>query len=230
MRNEILLALSILVVYGGTLLFYKLFGLQGLYSWTVFATIAANIEVLILIDAFGFEQTLGNVMFASSFLVTDITSEVYGKREANKAVNIGIASSFMFIAVSQLWLLFTPAEGDFAMDSVRSIFSNTPRLMFVSFLVYAICQRFDVWLYHKWWEFTDKRFHKHKKYLWLRNNGSTLVSQFINTILFNVAAFWGIYDGKTLVSIIAAGYIIYIVTSLIDTPFIYIARKMKVRK
>ncbi len=67
MRNEILLALSILVVYGGTLLFYKLFGLQGLYSWTVFATIAANIEVLILIDAFGFEQTLGNVMFASSF-------------------------------------------------------------------------------------------------------------------------------------------------------------------
>lgn len=226
MTNELLLVASVFLIYGGTILFYRIHGLQGLYSWTVFATIAANIEVLILVEAFGMEQTLGNVMFASSFLVTDIISEIYGKKQANKAVNIGIMTSFMFILVSQLWLLFTPSANDWAMPSISTIFSNTPRLMLVSFLVYAICQRLDVWLYHKWWEFTDKKFKNHRKYLWLRNNGSTLLSQFFNTILFNVGAFGGMYDTKTLISIIAAGYLIYIVTSIADTPFVYLARRL----
>ena len=122
MNNELLLIVSVLLIYGGTLLFYKLHDLQGLYSWTVLATIAANIEVLILIEAFGMEQTLGNVMFASSFLVTDIISEVYGKNAANKAVNIGIMTSLMFIVVSQLWLLFTPSQNDWAMPSIEAIF------------------------------------------------------------------------------------------------------------
>ena len=138
MLNELLLVASVFIIYGGTILFYKLHGIQGLYSWTVFATIAANIEVLILIDAFGMEQTLGNVMFASSFLVTDIISEIYGKKAANKAVNIGIVTSLMFIVVSQLWLQFEPSANDWAMSSIKAIFSNTPRLMLVSFLVYAL--------------------------------------------------------------------------------------------
>ena len=226
MTNEILLILSVVVVYGGTILFYKLQGINGLYCWTVFATIAANIEVLILVNAFGMEQTLGNVMFASSFLVTDIISEIYGKKAANKAVNIGIMASFMFIVVSQIWLQFIPSENDWAMPSIQAIFSNTPRLMLVSFLVYAVCQRLDVWLYHRWWALTDKKFNNHQKYLWLRNNGSTLISQLINTVLFNVGAFGGMYDGKTLLSIIGAGYLIYIVTSVADTPFVYLARKI----
>lgn len=230
MTNELLLIISVFVVYGGTILFYKFQGLSGLYSWTVFATIAANIEVLILVDAFGMEQTLGNVMFASSFLVTDIISEIYGKKAANKAVNIGIMASFMFIVVSQLWLHFIPSENDWAMPSIQAIFSNTPRLMLVSFLVYAVCQRLDVWLYHKWWELTDRKFKDHKKYLWLRNNGSTLISQLINTILFNIGAFGGMYDKHTLISIIGAGYLIYIVTSIADTPFVYLARKIAVNK
>lgn len=228
--NELLLVLSVLVVYGGVIVFYRLHGLSGLYGWTVFAAISANIEVLILIDAFGMEQTLGNVMFASSFLVTDIISEIYGKKEAKKAVNIGICTSFMFIVVSQIWLLFAPSENDWAMPSIEAIFSNTPRLMIVSFLVYAVCQRLDVWLYHRWWNFTKKKFKDERKYLWLRNNGSTLLSQLINTVLFNVGAFGGVYDTRTLISIIGAGYIIYVVTSLLDTPYVYLARRIAERR
>ena len=75
MRNELLLLLSVVLLYGGVLLFYKLFGKTGLYCWTVIATIAANIEALIVINAFGMEQTLGNVMFASTFLVSEFLSE-----------------------------------------------------------------------------------------------------------------------------------------------------------
>ena len=89
MSNELLLCISVILLFGGTLLFYYLMGVTGLYCWTVLATISANIEVLILIKAFGMEQTLGNVMFASTFLVTDIISEIGGKEKANRAVNIG---------------------------------------------------------------------------------------------------------------------------------------------
>ena len=224
MHNEILLIGSLILLFGGVLLFYYLFGTTGLYCWTVFATIAANIEVLILVNAFGMEQTLGNVMFASTFLVTDILSEVAGKKEANKAVRLGIFSSLFFILVSQLWLQFTPAETDFIMPHIQAVFSNTPRLMLASFLVYAICQQFDVWAYHKWWAFTTKKCGDSQRFLWVRNNGSTLIS-----LLFTLGAFWGVHDTPTLISIIASSYVIFVCTSLLDTPFIYLARKIKPR-
>lgn len=229
MKNELLLILSLLFIFGGVLASYYLFGKTGLYGWTVFATITANIEVLILVNAFGMEQTLGNVMFASSFLVTDILSEIASKKEATKAVHLGIFISVAFILVSQLWLQFTPSPNDFAMPSIRTIFSNTPRIMISSLLVYAICQRFDVWAYHKWWAFTTKKCGDSKRFLWVRNNGSTLISQLLNTVLFTLGAFGGLYTTDTLIYLILSSYLIFLVTSLLDTPFIYLARKIKPR-
>lgn len=226
MSNEILLILSIFIIYGSELLMFKIFGKQGLYCFTVLATIAANIEVLIVVNAFGMEMTLGNVLFASTFLVTDIISEIYGKKDAKKAVNIGIATSLIFIVFSQWWLLYTPAQSDFAMESMKTIFSNTPRLMLVSMVVYAIVQRFDVWAYHQWWKFTEKRCGDSKRFLWVRNNGSTLLSQFLNDLFFTVGAFWGIHDVGTIWNIVISSYVIFIVTSLADTPFVYMARKI----
>ena len=227
MPNELLLILSLIVLYGAVLVFYRLFGKLGLYVWTVIATISANIEVLILVDAFGMEQTLGNVLFATTFLVTDILSENHGKKEANVAVNIGIATSIAFIIISQSWMLYTPAASDFASPAIATIFSNTPRLMLASLIVYAICQKFDVWAYHAWWAFTNKKCGDSKKFLWLRNNGSTLISQLLNAILYTFGAFFGVYDIPTLISIVFASYVIFIVTSLADTPIVYLARKMK---
>lgn len=226
MPNELLLILTLLLTFSGVLVFYKIFGKTGLHVWTAIATITANIEVLILVEAFGMEQTLGNVLFASNFLVTDILSELHGKEEANKAVNIGIAASIAFIFISQSWFLYTPATNDWASESIYAIFSNTPRLMLASFLVYAICQKFDVWAYHKWWAFTQKKFGDKDSFLWLRNNGSTLVSQLLNTVLYTFGAFLGTYDLETLLSICLSSYVIFIVTSLADTPFVYLAKKL----
>ncbi len=90
MNNEFLLIFSLVLNYTFVVLFYHFLGKSGLYCWTVLATIAANIEVLIVVNAFGMEQTLGNILFASTFLVTDILSETEGKHAANKAVVIGL--------------------------------------------------------------------------------------------------------------------------------------------
>ena len=224
MRNEILLVVSLLITFSAVIVLLRLFKEQGLYLWTVIATIAANIEVLIVVNAFGMEMTLGNILFASTFLVTDILSELYGKKAAQTAVWLGIATSVAFIAISQSWLLYIPNENDFAMPSIRAVFSNTPRLMLVGIVVYVIVQLFDVWAYHKWWAFTNRKFGDKKKFLWLRNNGSTLISQLLNTVLFTWGAFLGTHNTATLISIAVSSYVIFIATSLLDTPFIYLAR------
>lgn len=226
MKNELLLILSVFLIYGGVLFCYRLFGKHGLFSFSATATVLANIEVLILVDAFGMEQTLGNVMFASTYLITDILSENESKKDASKAVYIGIFTSIAMLVLTQLWMLFTPAESDFVMPSIKQIFSTTPRLMLASILGYAVSQRFDVWLYHAWWKLTA-RGGDSRRMLWLRNNGSTLVSQLINTILFTTVAFLGRYDAATFISIMVSSYVIYIFTSLLDTPIVYIARIMK---
>ena len=228
--NEMLLIVSMLAIYGGILLLYRIFGKEGMYLWTVVATICANIEVLIMVDAFGMEMTLGNILFASTFLVTDILSELYGRREAQTAVYMGIATSIAFVLLSQSWMLYVPNGNDFAMPSIRAVFSNTPRLMLVGILVYAVAQTFDVWAYHAWWDYTSRRFRDTRRFLWLRNNGSTLLSQLLNTVLFTWGAFWGVYEAETLVSIAAASYIIFIATSLADTPFVYLARALHDRQ
>lgn len=230
MINEALLITTLIIEFGMVLLAYRLFGKSGLYVVTALCTIAANIEALILIRAFGMEQTLGNILFAASFAVTDILSENEGKKAANRAVSLGIFISIAFVIISQSWLLYLPAPGDAAMPSIRAIFSNTPRLMLASFLVYAVTQRLDVWMYHKWWDFTTKKFGQSRRFLWVRNNASTLVSQLLNTVLFTFGAFLGVYDFPTLLSICASSYAIFIVTSLCDTPLVYLARRVKERK
>lgn len=224
--NELLLIGSVVFIFGMALLAYRFFGKSGLFALSAVATILANIEVLLLVDAFGMEQTLGNVLFAVTFLITDILSECEGKRAANKAVFIGIFSSLFFLLLSQSWLLYHPSGNDVMMEGFRSIFSNTPRMIIASLIVYAISQFFDVWLYHKWWAFTEKRFGDRRRFLWLRNNGSTLVSQMLNTLLFTLFAFWGVYKPATLLSIFGSSYVIFIFTSLLDTPAVYLARSM----
>ena len=226
MPNEIILLLSLLVIFSLTVLAARLFGENGVVAWIVIATILANIEVLILVRGFGLQQTLGNVLFASTFLATDILSELYGKKSAARAVYIGIFTSVVFLVISQSWLLYTPDIEDWASPAIRDIFGNTPRLIFSSLVVYAISQRLDVWLYHKWWALTERRTGDKKRGMWLRNNAATLMSQLVNAALFNLFAFWGVYDGKTLLSIIISTYVIFIFTSLLDTPFLYLARRI----
>ena len=133
MSNELILVINLILTYSTVLIFHKLFGKTGLYAWTVIATITANIEVQILVHAFGMEQTLGNILFASTFLVTDILSEMYGKKEADTAVNLGIAASLVFILITQSWMLYTPSANDWAYQSIQAVFKNTPRIMIASF-------------------------------------------------------------------------------------------------
>ena len=224
--NELLLIITLLVSFGGTILFLRVFGKGGLFAWIGICTVFANIEVTIVVNAFGMEQTLGNTLFAATFLATDILSEIYGKKEATKGVLAGIFTSLTFILLSFLWVHYIPSESDWASSFVKGLFSNTPRMLLASLIAYAVSEWIDVVLYHAWWNLTEKKTGDHKKMLWFRNNFSTLISQFVNIVIFNFGAFWGIYSLSELVAITGACYVIYIITSLLDTPFVYWARGM----
>ena len=219
-----MLLVSVFAFFGGLVAFFRLFGKDGIFAWTVICTIAANIEVLILVRAFGMDTTLGNVLFASSFLATDMMSEIYGRKEAGRCVAVGIAANVAFIVISQSWFLYAPAEADTMAGPIRAVFANTPRVMLASLAAYIVCELYDVWAYHFIWRRTERVFGDRRRFLWLRNNGSTLTSQLVNVVVFNLLAFAGVFPPSVLAQVLVLGYAIFVATSLLDTPFLYWAR------
>ena len=86
MFNEIFGLIFILINFGLVLLMYRMFGKTGLFVWIGFSTVLCNLQVIKSIEIFGMSATLGNTMYASAFLVTDIINERYGQKDAKKAV------------------------------------------------------------------------------------------------------------------------------------------------
>lgn len=201
------------------ILIYRLFGKTGLYAWIPIAAIVANIQVVKLVEIVGISATLGNIVYASSFLVTDILSELYGKREAKKAVYLGLFSLVAMTVLMNMALLFAPAPDDFSQASLKNIFSFMPRIAGASLVAYFISQSHDVWAF----EFWKNRFPS-PGHLWLRNNASTMASQFIDSSLFTLLAFWGVFPTQALIEIFWTTYLLKWVVGVADTPFLYLAR------
>lgn len=220
--NELLFVVSVLFFLGSVLGLYKLFGKTGLYIFTAFATILANIQVCKTIDLFGFSTTAGNVLYASTFLVTDILSEKYGKKAAGNAVKYGLAVTLLWIVGTQITLAFAPNANDYITPSLGIVFGLVPRIAIASLIGYVCSQSIDVFLYHYIWKKTGDNAGK----LWVRNNLSTLTSQLVDTVVFTVLAFWGTYPMPVFISILLTTYLFKAVVAVVDTPFIYIARKI----
>jgi len=217
--NELLWLAMLAVNFGFILIIYRLFGKTGLYAWVPIAAIVANIQVIKLVELVGITATLGNIVYASSFLVTDILSEIYGKKAAQKAVHIGLFSLVAMTVLMNMALYFAPAPDDFAQESLKNIFAFMPRVAGASLFAYFISQSHDVWAYDFW----RKRFPS-PKFLWLRNNASTMVSQLIDSSVFTLLAFWGVFPATALLEIFWTTYLLKWVVGAADTPFIYLAR------
>lgn len=221
--NNLIFIGSVLFYLGSVLALYKFFGKNGLFVFAVFSTILANIQVCKCVDIFGLSTTAGNVLYAATFLVTDILSEKYGKKEAAKAVKYGFCVSLLWIVGTQLTLQFTPNANDYISDSLSVVFGLVPRIAIASLIGYVCSQSIDVFLYHYIWKKTGDN----SKKLWMRNNFSTLTSQAIDTLLFTSLAFWGVYPSDVFISILVTTYLFKVVVAILDTPFIYLARKIK---
>ncbi len=221
--NELVFFGELLFFLGAVLLAYKLFGRTGLYIFSVFGMLLANIQVLLFINLFGFEATGGNALYASTFLITDLLSENYGKKHAKKAVVLGFFALLLWLGGTQITLLYIPNDADYISPAMKELFALAPRITLASLLAYASSQFMDVQLYHLIWRRTGGG----KRMLWLRNNGSTLVSQLIDSAIFTTVAFLGMVEGSVFISILLTTYLFKVIVALGDTPFMYLARKIK---
>ena len=219
--NEFLSIVEILVSFLLVIVAYKLFGKTGLYVWIGMSVILANIQVFKTVAIFGYVTAMGNVIYSSIFLVTDILNEVHGKKDAQKAVWLGFFILIATTLLMQLALLFTPDPSDVTGSNIHAIFSLLPRIAVASLVAYIISQLFEVWLYA-----LIKKYHG-KKYLWFRNNAAAICSQLIDNITFTLIAFWGVLPWPVVWEIFVTSYILKIVISISDTPFVYWARNMK---
>ena len=125
--NETLFFITLIINFCGILFSYRFFGKIGIFCWIAMATIIANVEVLKCVDIFNMALTLGNVTYGSIFLATDILNEKYGVQEARKSIYIGFFALLVFTLITQIDLLFIPNSSDFVAESMKTLFTITPR-------------------------------------------------------------------------------------------------------
>ncbi|MCP4397398.1 MAG: queuosine precursor transporter [bacterium] len=183
--------------------------------------VLANIFVTKQITLFGLDATGGNVMYAAIFFSTDLLSEHYSKKDAQEAIEIGFGTSLLYLVGGQFMLQYLPSSYDTVHAGMQEIFAFAPRIILASLLAYLISQFHDIWAYNLIRSKTGQ------KRLWLRNNGSTWISQLIDSVIFASVAFLGVFPLSVLLQIIVSTYLLKILVALIDTPFMYLSYRLK---
>ncbi len=167
---------------------------------------------------FNFELSVGILPYPITFLITDIISEIYGKKKANQVVVAGIFASFFSMGIILVANYTVAIESSPVNNELFSkVFGLSPIAVLASMMAYLFAQFIDIRIYHFWKRKTEGR------HLWLRNNFSTFSSQFIDT--FTVIALlcsfevlpWSLF-GTLLIS----GFLFKILVALLDTPILYL--------
>jgi len=194
--------------------------LLGLF---VACLVTANL-IGLKVASFGlFEASVGILVFPILFLVTDIIEEVHGTERARQFVYIGLGTLVFVLIITVIAVLIPAAERSFVSDAEYSkIFGTTIRIFIASIIGFFFSQMHDVWAFSFWKKKTGG------KHLWLRNNASTIVSQFIDTVLFMFIAFYALspkFTVEYLFALIIPFWLIKVLFALFDTPFCYLGVK-----
>jgi len=188
--------------------------------FVTFVLLTNTVGVKLFVIA-GMTLPVSILWYPLTFLITDVTSEVYGARRARRLVIIGFCMSLALLASSLIGVALPaspvyPLQADYA-----HIFGPVWRLLFASMAAYLLAQLIDVQLFHFWKRRTAGR------HLWLRNNGSTIVSQLVDSVTVNLIFLYRnptVFDGtlEDLAHIIFAVYLVKVAIALLDTPLCYL--------
>ena len=165
-----------------------------------------------------FELSVGILPYPITFLITDLISEIYGKKRANQVVIIGIFASFFSMGIL-LMANAVPAIENSPIDDVtfNQVFAFSPIAVLASMIAYLIAQFVDIRIYHFWKKLTNG------KMLWLRNNFSTFSSQFIDTFLVvGLLSVFGVLQWKLFWGLVMSGFLFKIIVAALDTPLLYL--------
>jgi len=182
----------------------------------VLALAAANVIASKVVMLFGFAAPAGIIVYPVTFMVTDVVSEVYGKGKATRVVWTGFAMMILLLIITRVAIWLPPAPIYRQQEAFNQIFSASSRIIIASLIAYLASQSCDVALFHFWRNVTNTR------YLWIRNNLSTMTSQLVDTVLFILVAFYGIYNLSDCLRLIGGQYLFKFVFAILDTPFVYL--------
>jgi len=158
----------------------------------------------------------GVLPYPITFLITDILSELYGRKRTTHVVLSGLFASVFVLLILWLGAQFPAIENSPVDDSTfNQVFQNAWRVIAASMLAYIVAQLVDVRLFHFWKGLTKGRM------LWVRNNFSTILSQFIDTTLVVVVLFIGVESSATMFDYIVDGWFFKVLCALLDTVVIY---------
>lgn len=165
-----------------------------------------------------FELSVGILPYPLTFLITDLISEIYGKKSANRVVKAGIFASFFSIGIL-LMADYVPAMESSPVDDATftKVFSLSPLAVLASMIAYLLAQFVDIKIYHFWKNLTQG------KMLWLRNNFSTFASQFLDTFsVVLLLSFFGILPWDLFVGLVMSGFVFKVIVAALDTPLLYL--------
>jgi uncharacterized integral membrane protein (TIGR00697 family) len=165
-----------------------------------------------------FELSVGILPYPITFLITDLISEIYGKRAANRVVTAGIFASFFSMGIL-LVSDFVPAMESSPVDDATftKVFSLSPLAVLASMIAYLLAQFVDIRIYHFWKKLTKG------KMLWLRNNFSTFASQFLDTFsVILLLSIFGILPWDLFYGLVLSGFIFKVLVAALDTPLLYL--------
>ncbi|MGZ9849039.1 queuosine precursor transporter [Macrococcus psychrotolerans] len=219
MTNELWAIAAFIMTFVMLVIMYRFFGKEGLFVWVAVGTVIANIQVTKSVELFGITATLGNVLFASIYLATDILNDRYGRQVAKKAVWLGFSSAIIMTVLMTISLQFYPAANDIAQQSLKTLFGVVPRIVLGSIVAYIIGQYVDVYLFN----LIKKRFSSDRTFI-VRAYGSTVFSSIIDTALFTLIAFTGLMPGNVLFEIFMTTYLFKLLSTIFNVPFGYWAK------
>jgi hypothetical protein len=165
-----------------------------------------------------FVVSAGILPYPITFLVTDLISEIYGRRRANQVVTAGFVASLFVLLTIWLGDQFPAiASSPVSSEAYHTVIaSNAWRTVFASMVAYLAAQYVDVWLFHFWRRLTAGR------HLWLRNNGSTILSQLVDSTLVVVVLFYGVWPNGQIAATVVDMWLFKTLMALADTPFCYL--------
>lgn len=178
--------------------------------------VVSNLIAAKMISFLGLVFTAGALTYPITFLATDIVSEIKGKKAAHNLVWKGFYVSIVVVILLRILLLVPEAKISFMQESMSLVFCSLLRMVLASMTAYLVSQHLDVIMFHFWRKQTKG------KHLWLRNNASTVVSQFIDTLVFVTIAFAGQIQFRFFISMIIGQYLLKALFALIDTPLCYL--------
>ncbi|UTH12837.1 queuosine precursor transporter [Macrococcus equipercicus] len=221
MSNEFIAVIAFFATFISLIVMYRFFGKSGLMIWVAIGTVIANIQVTKTIEVFGITATLGNILFASIYLATDILNDIYGRKTAKRAVWLGFMSVIIMVVLMTIALSYQPAASDIAQQSMATLFGLVPRIALGSIIAYIIGQYVDVYIF----SFIKKYFSSDRTFI-IRAYGSTAVSSIIDTALFTLIAFYGLMPNAILFEIFLTTYLFKLLTTICNVPFGYIAKSI----